>query len=408
MREQIIGLITPTMAAVFFVLFLVMWHRGKMGNYVLAFALSYVFFAIGFMVTHVLDTAAFYTWHVTQFFYTIALVTGAWGLAQRAGQPPMLGVFFGIYVLAALTLAVAVVVTPDVGPRLVIINSAYGVIKVVTLMILLGTARRDAIDKLIIAMQALSAAQFLIRPSLTLLIENQIAADAYRDSIYYSVLNLSVTVVSLLNAMILIGACVYDQIKSVRERAELDLLTGLRTRRAFEQDVIAQVEKAKLEGVPVSLVVADIDHFKAVNDVWGHQVGDKAIAAFGTVVQDTIRDTDIAGRIGGEEFCVLAWNCDGEAAISMAERIRKRFAETQVEGMPEDHRLTASFGVAGRNEGEGYGKVFARADAALYTAKQEGRNRTVRIEHKKALASVSKLGAALADHPEDKPRAASA
>ena len=116
MREQIIGLITPTMAVVFFVLFLVMWHRGKMGTYVLAFALSYVFFAIGFMVTHVLDTAAFYTWHVTQFFYTIALVTGAWGLAQRAGQPPMLGVFFGIYVLAALTLAVAVVVTPDVGP----------------------------------------------------------------------------------------------------------------------------------------------------------------------------------------------------------------------------------------------------------------------------------------------------
>ena len=176
--------------------------------------------------------------------------------------------------------------------------------------------------------------------------------------------------------MVLIGACVYDQVRTVKERAEMDLLTGLRTRRAFEKDVVGQIEKAKLEGIPVSLVVADIDHFKSVNDVWGHQVGDKAIAAFGHVIEDTIRDTDIAGRIGGEEFCILAWNCDGEAAVAMAERIRKRLGATQIEGMPDDHRLTASFGVAGRKEGEGYGKLFARTDAALYKAKQEGRNRT--------------------------------
>ncbi|HCO47614.1 MAG TPA: GGDEF domain-containing protein, partial [Erythrobacter sp.] len=83
------------------------------------------------------------------------------------------------------------------------------------------------------------------------------------------------------------------------------------------------------------------------------QAGDKAIAQFGEIVRGTIRETDIAGRIGGEEFCILAWNCDEQAAVSLAERIRRKFAQAQIEGLPGDQRLTASFGVAGRGEGEG-------------------------------------------------------
>ena len=245
-------------------------------------------------------------------------------------------------------------------------------------MSLLGGQRREAIDKLIIVAHSILAAQFMIRPVLTLLVEQGIAAEGYRQSVYYSVLNLSLALISLMSAMVLVGACVYDQIKAVREQAELDGLTGLRTRRAFEQDVVELLERAKQECLPVSLVVADIDHFKAVNDVWGHQVGDHAIAQFGQIITGTIRDSDLAGRIGGEEFCILAWNCDETAAVTMAERIRCKFAQAQVKGMPEDHRLTASFGAAGRIEGEGYGRLFARTDAALYRAKENGRNRTVR------------------------------
>ncbi|MBX7456868.1 GGDEF domain-containing protein [Qipengyuania sp. 1NDH17] len=377
MREMIAGLVTPAMAVVFVVLFLILWHRGKMGSYVLAFAISYMFFAAGFMVTHVLDTAAFYTWHVTQFFYTVSTVCIAWGLARRVGQPTYLGIFLTIYVVAALALGAAIVLSPDVSARLVIVNIGYGVMAVVTMMNLLAAKRRRGIDNLIIGVQAVVAAQFLVRPSLTLLVETSISPSEYRESLYYAVLSLSVALISVISAMVLVGACIYDQVRAVRQRAELDALTGLRTRRAFEKDVVAMMDKAKAQGRPVALVVADIDHFKAVNDVYGHQVGDMAIAAFGEVIQDTIRDGDIAGRIGGEEFCVLAWNCEGAAAVAMADRIRTRFAALQVDGLPEGHRLTASFGVAGRREGEGYGKVFARSDAALYRAKETGRNRTL-------------------------------
>ncbi len=378
MREQILGLITPMMAMVFVVVFLVLWRRGRMGNYVLAFAASYLFFGFGFVATHVLDPGQWYVFHLTQLFYSLGSACAVWGAARRMGQRVSLGGLAIVYFLSAATLAVAVAMSPETEPRLHIVNSGYAVMFLMGTMAMLQAQRRTAIDTLVVVLFAVSSAQFLIRPVLTLLLAGGSEASVYRESIYYSVLSVAVTIQSLMTAVTLVGACLYDQIQAVREQAEIDGLTGLRTRRAFEQDVVELLEKAKQEYLPVSLVVADIDHFKAVNDVWGHQIGDHAIARFGEVIRATIRDTDIAGRIGGEEFCILAWNCDEEAAVTMAERIRRKFAEVQIKGMPDDHRLTASFGAAGRGEGEGYGKLFARTDSALYRAKDAGRNRTVR------------------------------
>jgi diguanylate cyclase (GGDEF)-like protein len=396
MREQIMGMITPTMSIVFFAVFLIMWWRGKMGNYVLGFASAYLLFAIGFGTTHLFDTGSPYVFHITQFFYSLSTATAIWALTKRAGQPPYLGVLLVIYGLSAATLAVAVLTSPDISSRLIIVNVGYGTMYLVCLMSLLGGPRHEAIDKLIIAAHSVLAAQFMIRPVLTLLIEQSIPASVYRQSVYYSVLNLSLALIALMSAMVLVGACLYDQIKAVREQADLDGLTKLRTRRAFEQGVVTLLERANQECAPVSLVVADIDHFKAVNDVWGHQAGDKAIAQFGEIVRGTIRETDIAGRIGGEEFCILAWNCDEQAAVSLAERIRRKFAQAQIEGLPGDQRLTASFGVAGRGEGEGYGKLFARTDGALYAAKENGRNCIVRDGEGKKRGVVTSI-AELAD-----------
>ena len=375
MREQILGLITPLMAVIFVSVFLVLWKRGKMGNYVLAFAGSYFFFGLGFVATHLLpDTGAFYVFHLTQLFYTAGCFCVIWGAAERVGQRvslPALGIVYG---LSAITLAISVGVSDQTGPRLYIVNTGYGVMFTIATMTLLQASRRTAIDTLLIVMFAVSAANFLIRPALTLLIAGGSSAADYRESIYYSVLSVAITIQSLATGVAMIWACAWDLIQSERERAKRCVLTGLRARRAFEQDALVTMERAKQEGVPIALVVADIDHFKAVNDVFGHQIGDRAIAMFGGVIDGMIRHTDIAGRIGGEEFCILAWNCDEASAKAMAERIRLRFSDTPVEGMPASNRLTASFGVASRRDSEGYGKLFARADAELYRAKAAGRD----------------------------------
>ena len=191
MREQIMGMITPTMSIVFFAVFLIMWWRGKMGNYVLGFASAYLLFAIGFGTTHLFDTGSPYVFHITQFFYSLSTATAIWALTKRAGQPPYLGVLLVIYGLSAATLAVAVLTSPDISSRLIIVNVGYGAMYLVCLMSLLGGPRHEAIDKLIIAAHSVLAAQFMIRPVLTLLIEQSIPASVYRQSVYYSVLNLS-------------------------------------------------------------------------------------------------------------------------------------------------------------------------------------------------------------------------
>ncbi|WP_171033056.1 GGDEF domain-containing protein [Qipengyuania marisflavi] len=387
-------MITPLMAAVFVVVFVVMWRRGRMDTYVLAFALAYFSLGTGFIATHIVpDTSAPYVFHLTQFFYSIGVMAVVWGATRRVGHTVPIPWLLGVYAISAVTLGAAVLSSQDTDPRLFIVNSGYGVMFLIGTLALITSPRREAIDKLVIALFVLSAVQFFVRPPLTMLSEGLVNAGEYRESIYYSVLNVAVTIQSLMTAVTLIGACAWDQMRTMRDASELDHLTGLRMRRAFEQEVIAALDKASREDVPVGLIIADIDNFKSVNDVYGHQRGDRAIAGFGTVIADMIRETDIAGRVGGEEFCILAWNCDGDSLSAMAERIRAKFASTAVDGMPSEQRLTASFGTSARREGEGYGKLFARCDAALYRAKNAGRNRVESVEADKSAIAVVLGGA---------------
>nr|WP_269748058.1 GGDEF domain-containing protein [Altererythrobacter lutimaris] len=163
----------------------------------------------------------------------------------------------------------------------------------------------------------------------------------------------------------------------VREDSENDHLTGLKMRRAFEQSAMDMIDRGTRKNVPVSMIVADIDHFKQVNDIWGHQSGDRAIVAFGKLIQRMVRADDVCGRIGGEEFCIMIWNCELDPAERLAERVREAFAAMPHDGINSDVRLTASFGVATCRPQEGFGKLFARADAALYRAKEAGRNQVL-------------------------------
>ncbi len=388
MREQILGLTTPLTAIVFMTTLLLLWQRGGVGRHVLAFALGYLFFGLGFGITHLFPTDSPFLFHATQLFYALASGCLIWGVCDRIGLAvslPALGMTYGA---AALALVAAVLLSQDAGPRLVIVNTGYGVMFVIGAVTLLGSTRREWIDRLIIAALVINAADFLLRPSLTLLAEGAIPVAEYRQSIYYSVINLVLTVKALGMAMVLLGASFHDLVRNVRERGSFDSMTGLRIRHAFEKEADRRLVTAAHNGVPVCMVVADIDHFKQVNDLWGHQAGDSAIAAFGELLGSMIREEDLAGRVGGEEFCVLVWDCRGDAAARLAERVRLAFARLVHPALGEGICLTASFGVVERKGRENYHTLFARADAELYRAKNGGRNR---------VASEGEAGQA--DHP---------
>jgi two-component system cell cycle response regulator len=165
--------------------------------------------------------------------------------------------------------------------------------------------------------------------------------------------------------------------QQIRQLSLTDALTGVGNRRRLDEALVMEVDRSARYQAPLSLMVLDIDHFKRVNDTWGHETGDRILKDTGAVLRTMARRTDIATRMGGEEFVVLLPETDLEIALGCAERLRAAL-EVRDCGLPAP--VTSSFGVACLQPGESGASLLARADAALYAAKQAGRNRVAAAE----------------------------
>jgi diguanylate cyclase (GGDEF)-like protein len=168
-------------------------------------------------------------------------------------------------------------------------------------------------------------------------------------------------------------------LQETRRLAVTDALTGLFNRRHFNQQLEENVSRAARYDEPLALIFLDVDHFKSVNDRFGHHAGDRCLQALARTLRENVRDSDQIARIGGEEFAVLLIRADRELALSIAERLRDRIDDLIVEEdppLPVD--LTASLGIAFfREDGDDPRSLMRSADRALYTAKRLGRNRVV-------------------------------
>jgi len=155
-------------------------------------------------------------------------------------------------------------------------------------------------------------------------------------------------------------------------------LTGLYNRRGlFEIGHIEFSRTHRLER-PFSIIMIDIDHFKPINDQYGHPIGDQVLQFMASELQSTVRGTEIVGRYGGEEFAILLSGSDGKAAMEFAERLRATIEKTPFCVEESEIWITISLGVAEYNENNpNLETLVARADQALYVAKQMGRNRVV-------------------------------
>ena len=162
----------------------------------------------------------------------------------------------------------------------------------------------------------------------------------------------------------------------LEQRAHLDGLTELGNRFALQQMLPQEIETCIQANAPLSLVIADLDHFKKVNDQYGHAAGDEILRRFAVILRHAARETDFLARYGGEEFVVLCPNCDLATALDTAERIRMGVAEHPVAFRNTTIRVTASLGVLSTSNlvGEDPRTLVDRADQALYRAKSAGRN----------------------------------
>ena len=157
--------------------------------------------------------------------------------------------------------------------------------------------------------------------------------------------------------------------------ARADGLTGIANRRYFMERLRTSITHARSRQHKLSLLMIDLDHFKKVNDRFGHAGGDAVLLAFAALLQGRSRAGDLPGRLGGEEFAVYLFDANLPTAIEVAERLRIQIAELRP--LDADYRVTASFGVTELIAGDSSESLLQRADDLLYRAKTEGRNRVI-------------------------------
>jgi diguanylate cyclase (GGDEF)-like protein len=187
---------------------------------------------------------------------------------------------------------------------------------------------------------------------------------------------------SMVAAAILIALGVADRLRGQRlalteaeRRAQTDALTGVLNRRALVERLEIACARARARQLPIALLFLDLDHFKEINDSYGHPAGDACLSAVIAPIAAELRQSDIIGRYGGEEFVVILSSANATAAHAIAERIRERVAAVHVEGFGLPIRLTCSIGVAASDTLGVWGQhLIAQADAAVYAAKRAGRN----------------------------------
>jgi diguanylate cyclase (GGDEF)-like protein len=197
------------------------------------------------------------------------------------------------------------------------------------------------------------------------------------DALYYYGLPLS-----MVAASILVALGVADRLRAQRaalsdaeRRAQTDPLTGVLNRRSLIERLEAACARAKARGLPIALLFIDLDHFKQINDTFGHQAGDACLRAIVGPIHAELRQSDVIGRYGGEEFVVILSSADAAAATPIAQRILERVAEVRVGGFGSPISVTCSIGIATSDTLGIWGEpLLAQADAAVYVAKRLGRN----------------------------------
>ena len=168
-----------------------------------------------------------------------------------------------------------------------------------------------------------------------------------------------------------------DRAVALRQVMERDSLTGLLNHARFKDRVALEVERSKRTKAPLSVCLIDIDHFKRVNDTYGHQAGDRVIQTLARSLVGSLRRIDVVARYGGEEFGILLLDAPEAAAAAVVDKIRMQFSEFKFGSEDQGFSVTLSAGVAGSVEGADADMLISMADDALYKAKRTGRNRIV-------------------------------
>lgn len=377
MQALILTFVIPAIAMIFAAVFAGLWWQERARVHIAAFAYCYAALGAGVMINififRSVTPMGIVAYHILSMSGLIALL---WGTAHRVGLKTPLPAYFASVIFTCGVLWI----TSAAGERdamMMAQNTNSSLLMALTAQNLWHAGSRRVADRALVWILALFSVFGFVRPQLTVFSGPLFGPGEEGAALLLAVHVLVLAIFLTLQAIALIAVVISDKSRTEREEAATDPLSGLPTRAKFEAEALALQERARKRGVPVSVIIADIDHFKRINDTHGHAAGDRVIAAFGQLIDGALRPNDLCGRIGGEEFAIVVFKCDGNNARALAERLRAATASLMVPWSTQELRVSASFGVADWGAHEPYADVFHRADAALYAAKRAGRDRVV-------------------------------
>ena len=369
-----IALINPGMSLVFAAAFLLLWHHQRQRRYIAAVGMGFLAISFGFLLQYF----TVYSVELSKLASNLLFLAGGVGLAAGAlGRYNRMPPLRAVTLIAGLGFAVFswfLFVQPDLSWRVYAVNFSFGAITLAMAAELKNVRERRLIDNLLLGIVAFWGISFFVRPVAVMWVEGPLSYDDFHRSLYWFTLTLSAALFMVLFSLSLITAVALDVMAELKRESQTDPLSGLLNRRGFEEGVDGALRTARRRGMPAALVVCDLDHFKTVNDTWGHAAGDSVIAAFATCLRNRVGPDHVVGRIGGEEFAVLLQGATMGTGRLFAEGVRAAFGEAAVPGLPAGMSFTASFGVAEWQESESVAGLFSRADQALYEAKKAGRD----------------------------------
>lgn len=304
--------------------------------------------------------------------YTSAVIAAVEGVLARSRRA--LGIWIDIAIFATFSIALwyFFYVDRNLLARIYVQNFGYGLLFTVAALRLSGIRNDRVVDRFLFWTLLLFGLQFFPRTILTVGLTPPAGELAFADSIFWQTLQLSLAVLGAGLAMAILAASVSDLIEDLRRERDRDYLTGVLNRRGFEAQIAVPMRRDPREA---SLILCDVDHFKSINDTFGHDAGDVVLKEIGGILRATARKGDLVGRLGGEEFAIFLPEASSSDAYKCAERLRQAIAENKFTGLSSS--ITASFGVASLGEANDWRSLYKLADGRLYRAKETGRNRIV-------------------------------
>lgn len=370
-------LLNPAVGMLLMTAFLTLWHFQRERRYIAIAALGYGFSAVGFLIQDVLpNIEASPNRTISNLCFLLAASSLAVAILSRYDLPTPFTWLAGILTVGMGMFCWFLYIDPDLTVRIYAISFTLGTVALFVAVRLKAVQKPHFIDKLLFAVCILSAANFILRPIIIFSYVGHFDTyDDFQHSIYWTTVQVTQTLISVIIAFNLMVAVALDYMSDLKQESQIDRLSGLFNRRGFEEQAADMLRGCVRHARPVAMLLADLDHFKLVNDTYGHAAGDQVIASFGKLLRESASGEMIAGRIGGEEFAVLMPGSNTASARLFAEALRVSLNAAAIPGLPEEVRITASFGVCASTFGEDLSALLRQADAAMYGAKRKGRDR---------------------------------